>query len=459
MRIRYKLTLQFTLLAMVILLIFCGLIYYRAAKQNEQNFYKQLNERAYTTAYIFLEEDEFSSRLYQTVKERYQRTLSHEISMFFDEDNNPAFLGLSDEVTYSNELIDYIRDKEYHEFKDGARQAVGIYYRDNQGDFVIISSAVDVTGKSYLNNLFRTLLAGFIVITALLFIAGYFFAYQALKPISQVVKKVNTISVSNLSVRLEEGNKVDEIAVLAGTFNKMLDRFEDSFKIQERFVANASHELRTPLTSILGELEVALEKPRTDQEYKAVLQSVYQDTLTLKEMITGLLNLAEAESEKIFEMMQPMRLDEVIIDAAVNTESRYPASKIKISYLNEKAEEDDYILPANRALLFNAFGNILDNALKYSPDNQEAEISIYASDQKIEFLVKDKGMGISETEISHIYDPFFRSRNVSQYKGYGIGLSLVKRVLSLLNGTIQISSEPDKGTLVTVTFLKHPDEV
>lgn len=423
-------------------------------RQIETDFYKVLNDRAFTTAYIFLEEDEFPPNLYKTVKERYLRTLTSEVSLFFDSENNPAFLGLSDEVSYSNELINHIRDQEYYEFKDGDRRAVGIYYRDNQGDFVIIVSAIDVNGRNHLNNLFWTLLLGFMLSVIVLFLVGRLFATQALKPISRVVNQVNNISVSNLDVRLDEGNKVDEIAELSATFNKMLDRFEESFNVQQRFVANASHELRTPLTSMIGEIEVALEKERSPKDYVEVLNSIHQDALTLHELTTGLLNLAEAESEKIYEMLQPIRVDEVVIEAVMLIEKQYPKATIKVNYLIENVEEDDFVIPANRALLFNTFANILDNALKYSPDNQTVELAIDASDTKIEFTIKDFGIGIAENDISNIYDPFYRSSDATLFKGFGIGLSLVKRVLSIVNGEIQISSMPGEGTTVTVYFMK-----
>jgi two-component system, OmpR family, sensor histidine kinase ArlS len=258
MKIRNKLTIHFTILVASILILFCSMIYYRSMIQIRVDFFELLEERTLTTAYIFLEEDGFPPDLYETVRQRYLRSLHGEIAQLYDVNNNPVFLELSGDVSFSHELINFIRDQEYHEFRDGDRQAVGIYYRDNQGDFVVIVSAIDVIGKSHLNNLYWTLLTGILLSVIILFVAGRFFATQALKPIPRIVKQVNNISASNLKVRLDEGDEDDEIAELAATFNNMLNRFEDTFSIQQRFVANASHELRSPLTSIIGEIEVAL---------------------------------------------------------------------------------------------------------------------------------------------------------------------------------------------------------
>jgi signal transduction histidine kinase len=454
MNIRNKLTIQFTLLVAFILLMFCGLIYYKSMLQIRTEFYYLLEERTLTTAYIFLEEDGFPPDLYETVRQRHMRTLNGEVAQFFDMENNPAFIEASDEVSYDDELINHIRNAEYHEFKDDERQGVGIFYRDNQGDFVVIVSAIDVIGKSRLNNLFRTLLTGFLLSIFVLFLAGRFFATQALKPIPRIVKQVNNISASNLNARLGTGDEDDEIAELTATFNNMLDRFEDTFSVQQRFVANASHELRSPLTSIIGEIEVALKKQRSHDEYEDVLNSIHQDALMLHELITGLLNLAEAESEKMHEVLKPVRVDEVAIEAGMLIEKKYPGSKIKVNYLTDNKNGDHFVIPANKPLLFNTFTNIIDNAIKFSPENPTIELSLDASEHRIEFSVKDNGIGIHQSEISNIYDPFYRAKDALSYKGYGIGLSLVKRVLSILKGEIQVNSVPGDGTTVSIFFKK-----
>jgi signal transduction histidine kinase len=454
MKIRNKLTIHFTILVASILILFCSMIYYRSMIQIRVDFFELLEERTLTTAYIFLEEDGFPPDLYETVRQRYLRSLHGEIAQLYDVNNNPVFLELSGDVSFSHELINFIRDQEYHEFRDGDRQAVGIYYRDNQGDFVVIVSAIDVIGKSHLNNLYWTLLTGILLSVIILFVAGRFFATQALKPIPRIVKQVNNISASNLKVRLDEGDEDDEIAELAATFNNMLNRFEDTFSIQQRFVANASHELRSPLTSIIGEIEVALKNQRSDDDYVMVLNSIHQDALTLNELITGLLNLAEAESEKIHEVLQPVRVDEIAIEASMQIEKKYPGSKVKFNYLTESEDGEYFIIQANRPLLLNAFANVIDNAIKFSPNKPIIELSLEASENSVVLSVKDNGIGIPQNEIGNIYDPFFRAKDALSYQGYGIGLSLVKRVLSIMQGEIQINSVYGDGTTVSIFFKK-----
>ncbi|MCH8495078.1 MAG: HAMP domain-containing histidine kinase [Balneolales bacterium] len=458
MRIRNKLSIQFTVLVASILLMLFSLIYYASWSQLRANFYDQLHDRTVTTAYIYLEQDGFSSDLYAAVRERYVRTLPQEIGQLYDMENNIAFIEASDFVPYDEAKIEYIRENytypSYFTFSNGRWQSAGIFYPDNQGDFVIIVSAIDEIGRAYLANLVWTLVSGYLISLILLFFAGRFFAAQALKPIPKILSQVNQISPSNLNSRLDIRRENDEIGDLVRTFNLFLDRLEESFKSQKRFVANASHELRTPLTSIIGEIEVTLKKQRSTDEYVEVLNSIRQDTFTLHELITGLLNLAEAEAEKMHEMFKPIRVDEVAIEAGMLIEKKYPGSKVIVNYLGINTSGDHFIIPANRPLLFNAFANIIDNAIKFSPDNQVAELSLDASKDTILFSVKDSGIGIPENEIGNIFAPFYRAKDAVSFKGYGIGLSLVERILTILKGEIQISSVPGNGTIVTVAFKK-----
>jgi signal transduction histidine kinase len=125
-----------------------------------------------------------------------------------------------------------------------------------------------------------------------------------------------------------------------------------------------------------------------------------------------------------------------------------------VNYSTFNTNGDLFIIPANRPLLLNAFTNIIDNAIKFSPDNQVAELSLDATDTKVEFSVKDYGIGIPENEIGNIFSPFYRSKDAVSFKGYGIGLSLVERILTILKGEIQITSVYGSGTIVAVSFKK-----
>ena len=156
--------------------------------------------------------------------------------------------------------------------KDG-KEYLGILFEGQYDRFVTIASAYDQFGYSKLKNLRLVLLIVFIGSMLVTYLSGMFYSRNALKPISNVIREVDGISISNLGQRLDTGNGSDELAQLAITFNKMLDRLEHSFQMQRNFVSNVSHEMRTPITSLMGQIEVGLLKARKETEYKEILES------------------------------------------------------------------------------------------------------------------------------------------------------------------------------------------
>lgn len=461
MKIRDKLSIQFTILVASILLVFCIAIYYWSIKHLRADFYNQLYDRTVTTAYIYLEKDGFPSDLYETFREQYTRTLPEEIAQMFDMQNQPAFISPSENITYDNHTINYIRDNyvypEYYEFRRGDVQSVGLFYPDNQGDFVVIVSAIDIIGQSHLNNLALILVTGFSMSLVVLFFTGRIFAIQALKPIPEIVEQVNKISASNLHIRLGQQEDDHEISELVATFNKLLNRLEENFKLQQRFVANASHELRTPLTSIIGEIEVTLTKVRTSSEYQEVLNSIHRDALTLHELTSRLLEMARAENEKLSQFVVPVRIDELVIEASMQVEKSYKNSKINVNYVIENGQEENFYVQANRSLLLNAVINVIDNAVKFSPESSSVDVAIASLDERIEIRIEDRGIGIHQSELDKIYDPFYRTNEFISQNGYGIGLSLVKRILGSMDADIEIISKPGVGSVAILSF-KNTDE-
>jgi two-component system, OmpR family, sensor histidine kinase ArlS len=458
MKIRNKLSIQFTIIVGAIMLIFCLLIYYVSLTQHRNEFYQDLYERATTTAYIYLEEDGFDSEIYAAIRERYIYNLPFEVPRVYDLHNKPKFIEPQNEVFYDTQMINYIRANhtfpESHRFKYSNIQSVGFFYPDNQGDFVVIVSAIDTAAERLLSNLAWILVLGYCFTLFLILFAGRFFALQALLPIQKIMNQVNNITASTLYIRLEQVKEDDEISELVSTFNKLLDRLEENFLIQKRFVANASHELRTPLTSIIGEIEVSFTKDRTVLDYKEILNSVYHDALTLHKLITGLLEIANVESEKMNLLLEPLRVDEIVLEASLQIEKIYPGSKVNINYLDQFMLTDEYMFPASKPLIHNAFLNVIENAVKFSPERALVEVFLSSTKTQILIKIKDFGIGIRKEEIERIFDPFYRSKEVIGYNGYGIGLSLTKRIISALNGEINIISTHGKGTVASIIFYK-----
>jgi signal transduction histidine kinase len=305
-----------------------------------------------------------------------------------------------------------------------------------------------------INNLRIVLIIVFFLGLAIAAFAGWFFAGQALRPISSVIEQVDKISISNIYSRVDEGNKTDEIALLAITFNKMLERLEAAFEMQRTFVANASHELRTPLTSITGNIEVSLIKKRETHEYEEILSSVLEDIKHLTDLTNGLLDLAYASRDISEIKMQDQRIDELIWQARTQLLKQKSSCKIIVEFLNMPDEEQLWCFRGNEQLLKTAFINLIDNACKFSSD-QSVNISIEVSPAGINLIFKDNGPGIPENDKQNLFQPFFRASNTRHIKGHGLGLSMTQRIIHLHGGKITILSSSEKGTEILIEFPSH----
>jgi signal transduction histidine kinase len=451
MKIRNRLTLLFMVIVSVILIIVLSSVYYFAKENRKTIFYELLRQRTTAVANYFLEKDEVNSVVFSNFQREYAKTLPGEIVQLFDSTNHANFVPLSNAMHYSPDLLDEIRLEQEHKIHDGDRRAYGIYYLDNQGNFVIIVSAIDVQGNKELANLRLLMIFGFAASLLLTFLAGILFSKNALSSIQEIVNRVNTISSSSLHLRVNEGKGRDEIAQLAITFNNMLNRLETSFNMQQAFVNNASHELRTPLTSIIGEIDVLLTRARTDEEYKAVLQSIQSEANQMKEMVNGLLNLVRAGDTGDKYIMEDVRLDELLNDIKSAKLREYPKAIINLSVTDLPDDPAQLEVTANRQMLYIGISNIIDNAIKFS-DMQPVNCILQFEKGKPVLKISDSGIGISSADSEKIFQTFYRSSNAQSFRGHGIGLSLSEKILRFFGATLTVQSELGKGSMFTIIF-------
>ena len=311
MKIKDRLALYFTLISAGILLIAMAAIFVTFTSFAKTDFYNRLMDRAKVAAQLYLEADEISVDSLNHVRERYLKAIPGEVVRFYNDKNAPSFI--TDKQQYwTNDVINMVRNKKQAEFPEGDRQTVGIYYNDNQGNFVILVSADDIHGRHRIEDLIEIMLVMLVCVSAALFFVGLWFAKKALEPMDTMVNQVQQVRASNLSVRVDEGNGRDEISKLAQNFNRLLAHLENAFELQQSFVVNASHELRTPITTIIGEIEISLNKSRTVEEYQQVLRSILADAERLNTTTTSLLELAQVDMNFTQLSVAPVAIDELI---------------------------------------------------------------------------------------------------------------------------------------------------
>jgi len=425
-------------------------IYVSSARFRRDDFYNSLWMKARSTANL----------LFNTSKDDANRVLENE-------KNNPV--NLQNEkiiiINFNNDVIYTSDDKNEIEIKYnilervrlGYRvrytqlpyEVVGTLYFTTYDRFVIIAAATDSEGLLHLEKLGIILIIVCLVSLLLFFIAGWFYSGRALKPISDVVKKVEEISITSLNLRVFEGNGTDEIGRLAKTFNKMLERLEISFAMQKNFIANASHELRTPLTSINGQLEVLMMKDRSAADYKSALASVLDDIKSLIALSNRLLLIARASAEGPVNFNNKIRIDEILWQVQEEMNKFNNSYCINIYIDDSLTDTDQMIVIGDGNLLKAAVSNLADNACKYSNDHT-VNIRIQHLEKWIEIVLEDKGIGISEEDQQKVFEPFFRGENAHSISGSGIGLTLVNQIIKNHNGIIKLTSTIGKGTRVVV---------
>ncbi len=450
MKIKNRLSLYFTLISSGVLLAVFIAIYLSFVVFFRNDFYTHLKERATVTARLYLEADEISTDSLNKVRTLYLNELPGEVVRIYNSDNNAAFI--QDKLQYWNSgTINRVRKNNYLQFAEGNHQTVGIYYKDNQGNFVILVAAQDFEALHRLKQMREIMLFLFISVGLTLFLIGRWFAQGALLPLNKLVQQMQQIKVNSLNLRVNEGKGKDEISELAQSFNQLLEHLENAFEMQKTYIANASHELRTPVTSIIGEIEVALYHPKNKEEYQLLLKSVLNDAEKLKETISSLMELAQVDADYTIAQQAEIRIDDLIWQLKNYWDEKQGKGMLNVAMLQLPEDEAWLTLSVNRQLLVIALNNIISNGFKFS-GNKPVLLTLMADEKKLQIQVKDQGIGIPEVNRNQVFHPFFRGENAQHIIGSGIGLYIADKVVRLFNGEIRFDAATGGGTVFTITF-------
>ncbi len=452
MKIRNKLTLQFSAIVTSLLFLSLAVIYLFSAYHREAQFYERLDERINRVSLNILNYDIYESGFDSDRKVKTGQ-LINECKLVFDSNNNLVYKSQNNCFMPDQKHFVAIEEKNEVKFTIEKLEVLGEKIKTKNGEFYIFVAAEDFYGRSKLKNLRIILVIVFFIISFIAVLSGRYFAKKSLDPILRIVGEVDEITVSNLNKRVNYENDTDEIATLARTFNKMLERLEDSFLMQEYFVANASHEIRTPLTLISGQLEILLNKERTTEYYKQKIISVSEDIKRLTKISDQLILLANVSKDEYNFRFEQFRIDELIWQLRSEIISRDNSVTIDFIIENMPENEELLFLSGNEILLKSAFSNLIENSIKYSND-RTIRIILQLSKQKLRISFNDNGIGIPKDEINNIFQAFYRASNAIHIPGNGIGLSIVDKIVKLHSGNIEIKSALDKGTSISVVFNK-----
>jgi heavy metal sensor kinase len=263
-------------------------------------------------------------------------------------------------------------------------------------------------------------------------------------------RQTQRITAERLSSRLDVSNPRDELGRLATTINELLTRLETSFKEQQRFIADASHELRTPLAVLRGETEVALSKTRTIEEYEASLALIKDEAERLSHIVEDLFLLARQPIDAPASLVkQPMSLNEVVRDCARAAQVLAMNKGVR---LKTAQDSPSIVLNGDDELLKRMMLNLLDNAVKYTPEGGEISIALARQNGNAQIEVRDTGIGIPEADHGRIFDRFYRVDKARSRAlgGAGLGLSIVRWIVEVHGGKIEVNSAPGRGSKFVV---------
>jgi len=313
-----------------------------------------------------------------------------------------------------------------------------------------VQIAIDVSQEEELLTRYRLWFWGILLATSVLFpLVGYRIARHGIRPVEEIAATARRITSTNLRERIGSEGYPSELASLAGTFNEMLTRLEESFERISRFTADIAHDLRTPVNNIRGEAEVALARSRTVDEYRDVLESSLEEAVRLSELIGDLLFLARAESPSTDLHREHVNIGELL----TTVRDYYDASATDAGILlvvNDGAESLSSEL--DRSLMLRAVSNLVSNAIAHTPTGGTVTLAATDEDAAIRIEVSDTGGGIPAEALPRVFDRFFRvdpSRSKAS-GGSGLGLAIVQSILTIHGGGAEILSQLGRGTRVTL---------
>jgi signal transduction histidine kinase len=446
MLIRSKLILRFTLLVLVIQLLFSAFIYSFYASWRSHRFAERLTAEADLAARLLLVQENLDPDFLRTFRPHDEpNMIGEELSVFDDGQRLIYSSGGAATSRRHHSYLAAIKRGEQLTFTDGATQTVGLTRVYNGHPYVVFEGGIDIPGFEQLQKLRLILLAANIGTLVLIVLAGRYFADKALRPISRVVEEVERITASKLDLRVSEGNGTDEIAQLGITFNRMLDGLEQAFESQRSFVSHASHELRTPLATLLGTLETAAAYDKSFAETQLSIGVAMAEIKRLIDLTNGLLVLARADESTFRGAL--VRLDDCLMQAMAYCQSAYPQQRIQLTFgeIPDSADAAVFEVLGNAQLLTTALLNILDNACKYSDEAVTVELD-YADETTLRVRVTDRGPGLEPAELNRVFEPLYRVESSRYRPGHGIGLAVVQKVVRVHGGQIELQSVVGVGT-------------
>lgn len=306
-------------------------------------------------------------------------------------------------------------------------------------------------GMGTFNTSRATLLRTFLMIIPIGLLAGgvasWLLARRSLTPIRRIAREAQALTAARLDRRIPPPVAMDEVGELVVTVNQMLDRLEDAFRAQERFVADAAHELKTPITIVKGIAQVLEKKERTAEEYDQCLSGIVDEMRRLGQVVDSLLTLARADAGMPLSTTAPVSMNEVATDVAQRWQpvASERGVRLVLQLAMPRSDEPEPLVDGDNDLLNAMVSNLVQNGVRYSPSGEVVEVEVRLVQPYVRVIVRDRGAGIPAKHIDRVFERFYRVPRVEDPTGTGLGLAIAKGVARLHKGRIDVSNRTGGG--------------
>lgn len=311
--------------------------------------------------------------------------------------------------------------------------ALGLYY------LLLDVIPMDETWLLLLDLVVISLVVGSVVT---IFVAKYFF-----DPIKKLGKAMEQVADGDFSVRLEEKSSSKEIMEIYSGFNMMAHELSATEILQTDFVSNVSHEFKTPINAIEGYSMLLQDSENLSPEQQAYVEKIVFNTQRLSSLVGSILLLSKLDNQQIPTGQTRFRLDEQIRQSIVALE---PAWEKKELEFDVDLERVDFV--GNEPMLRHVWDNLISNAIKFSPQGGTVRMELVRNNGILQFSISDQGPGISEDALKHIFDKFYQADSSHKQEGNGLGLALVKRIVTFENGSVRAENREAGGAKFVVTL-------
>lgn len=449
MSIRAKILLYCSIITISLIGIVYFLIYTLFAQYREVAFQQKQALKIETTLELLTDIKNIDKALIESMDQLTINGLYDEKLLIFDKEKNLIYSSIDDTpIPLSDKYLQELSPTNRRiEEQDKLYDVVGIYLEHEGKAFYGISKAYDLSGYSTLEYIKNVLFISFLAIVLTLVVSLYYLSGKITHSILNVTRQIKNYHFETNASPISTPNTKDEIALLVDRFNELMVKMNKAYLFQKHAVHHISHELKTPIAVLVSNFE-KIEKETQPELIKEYIRVQKEGTKSLSDIINSLLEIAKVESGKDIQQSQ-VRVDELLYDISDELGTIYPNFRYSIEYGSTIEDEAMLTIQANPRLIKVALSNLMLNCSQYSSDaNAKIILSVNEKFLQIDYL--NKGLPINADEQQYLFQHFFRGENSKGKRGFGLGLVMVQKILSLHNGRINYSVEEPETNKFTI---------